>query len=58
MPSHDPKRELVVLLDQQVTSLEKQVFGLVTESELLEYEGRRDRIVELYNAILEQPVAA
>jgi hypothetical protein len=58
MPSHDPKRELVALLDQQVTSLENQVFGVVTEPELREYEARRDRIVELYNEILQPPMAA
>jgi hypothetical protein len=58
MPSPDLKNELVVLLDQQVTSLEKQVFGLVSEPELREYEDRRDRIVELYNEILEAPIAA
>jgi hypothetical protein len=58
MPSPDLKHELVILLNQQVTSLEKQVFGLVTEPELREYEARRDRIVELYNEILQLPVAA
>jgi hypothetical protein len=58
MPSPDLKGELVVLLDQQVTSLEKQVFGFVTEPELREYETRRERIAELYKEILELPLAA
>jgi hypothetical protein len=58
MTSPDPKNELVELLDQQLCSLEKQVFGVVTEPELREYEARRDRIVELYNEILEPPAAA
>jgi hypothetical protein len=58
MTSPDPRNELVDLLDQQLCSLEKQVFGVVTEPELREYETRRDRIVELYSEILESPVAA
>lgn len=58
MTSPDPRRELVELLDQQLCSLEKQVFGVVTEPELREYESRRERIVELYNDLLEPPVAA
>jgi hypothetical protein len=58
MTSPDPKHELVDLLDQQLCSLEKQVFGVVTEPELRDYEARRDRIVELYNEIMEPPMAA
>jgi len=58
MASPNPKNELVILLDQQLSSLEKQVFGVVTEPELREYEARRDRIVELYQEILEPPMAA
>jgi hypothetical protein len=56
--SPDPKNELVVLLDQQLCSLEKQVFGVVTEPELREYEARQNRIAELYSEILEPPAAA
>jgi hypothetical protein len=58
MASPSPKNELVTLLDQQLSSLEKQVFGVVSEPELREYEARRDRIVELYQEILELRVAA
>jgi hypothetical protein len=58
MTSPDAKHELVDLLDQQLCSLEKQVFGVVTEPELRDYEARRDRIVELYNEIMEPPMAA
>ena len=57
MASPNPKNELVALLDQQLSSLEKQVFGVVSEPELLEYEARRDRIVELYQEILELRMA-
>jgi hypothetical protein len=58
MTSPDPKNELVDLLDQQLCSLEKQVFGVVTDPELRDYEARRDRIVELYKEIMEPPMAA
>ena len=58
MPSPDLRRELVLLLDEQLSSLQKHVFGVLTEPELREYDARRDRIVELYNEILEPPVAA
>jgi hypothetical protein len=58
MASPNPKNELVALLDQQLSSLEKQVFGVVSEPELREYESRRDRIVELYQEILELGVVA
>jgi hypothetical protein len=58
MTSPDPKHELVDLLDQQLCSLEKQVFGVVTDPELRDYEARRDRIVELYKEIVEPPMAA
>jgi len=58
MTSPNPKNELVALLDQQLSSLEKQIFGVVSEPELREYEARRDRIVELYQEILELQMAA
>ncbi|HST10513.1 MAG TPA: hypothetical protein VLL05_09045 [Terriglobales bacterium] len=51
MPSPDPKNELVTLLNEQLRALEKQVFGVVTEPEMREYEARRERIAELYNEI-------
>ena len=58
MASPNPKNELVTLLDQQLSSLEKQVFGVTSEAELREYETRRQRIVELYQEILEPRMAA
>jgi hypothetical protein len=57
MPSPDPNHELFHLLDQQLCSLEKQVFGVMTEPEMREYEERRDRIRELYNKIVEPRAA-
>ena len=51
MASPDPKNELVTLLNEQLCSLEKQAFGVVTEPEMREYEARRERIVELYSQI-------
>jgi hypothetical protein len=58
MASPDPRNELVTLLHQQLSSLEKQVFGVVSEPELREYEARRSRILELYYEILEPRLAA
>ena len=40
--------ELVGLLDQQLSILEDEVFGVVTESELSEYESKKHRIEMLY----------
>ena len=57
MTSPDPNQELVALLDKQLCALEKQVFGVVTEPEMQEYEARRERIWQLYKAIV-QPRAA
>jgi len=57
MTSPDPNEELVLLLNQQLSSLEKQVFGVMTEPELQEYEARRDRIWELYKEMAEPRVA-
>jgi hypothetical protein len=51
MPSPDPKHlreELESLLDEQERILKKKTFGVATESELREYDSRRDRIHELY----------
>jgi hypothetical protein len=61
MSSPDPthlRDELVLLLDLQLRVLEKQVFGVVTTSELREYESRQDRICGLYNQLLKRETAA
>ena len=50
--------ELVQLLDLQLRVLEKQVFGVVTKSELREYERRQDRICRLYDQLFKQKAAA
>lgn len=52
MTSPDLHQELVVLLDQQLCILEKQVFGVVTEPEMRQYEERRERIGQLYSSIV------
>jgi hypothetical protein len=39
--------ELVLLLDLQLTALEKEGLGPVTTSEVLLYERRQERIAEL-----------
>ena len=59
--SPDPQHlhdELVQLLDLQLRVLEKQVFGVVTESELREYERRHERIRGLYNQLSKREAAA
>jgi hypothetical protein len=56
--SPDPKNELMTLLNEQLSTLEKQLFGVVSEPEMREYEARRDRIVELYSEVTDRPVAA
>ena len=58
MTSPNPKQELMTLLNEQLCALEKQLYGAVSESEMQEYETRRDRIVELYNEVVEPPAAA
>ena len=58
MTSPDPKHELVTLLNEQLGALEKQLYGVVSEPEMREYEARRDRIVELYKDVVEPPAAA
>jgi len=58
MTSPDPKHELVALLNEQLGALEKQLYGVVSEPEVKEYEARRDRIVELYKEVTEPPAAA
>jgi len=58
MTSPDPKHELMTLLNEQLCTLEKQLYGVVSEPEMREYEARRDRIVELYNEVTDRPAAA
>ena len=62
MPSPDSKTgarvELVALLESQLSTLEKETFGCVTEAELCEYEDRRDRICHLYAELIDQKAAA
>ena len=58
MPSPDSKTrardELVDLLESQLNTLENQTFGCVTETELCEYEDRRDRICQVYAELIDQ----
>ena len=62
MPSPDSKTrarsELVDLIESQMNALEKETFGCVTEAELYEYEGRRDRINQLYDELIDRDAAA
>ena len=62
MPSPDSKTharaELVGLLESQLNTLENQTFGCVTETELCEYEDRRDRICHLYAQLIDRKAAA
>jgi hypothetical protein len=62
MPSPDSKTrarsELVDLIESQMNTLEKETFGCVTEAELYEYEGRRDRINQLYDELIDRDAAA
>ena len=62
MPSPDSKTrahaELVLLIESQLNTLEKETFGVVTEAELWEYDDRRDRIYQLYAELIERAAAA
>jgi hypothetical protein len=62
MPSPDSKTraraELVDLIESQLNTLEKETFGCVTEADLREYEGRRDRISHLYTELIDREAAA
>lgn len=62
MPSPDSKAraraELVDLIKSQLSTLEKETFGVVTEAEFREYEGRRDRIRRLYAEVIDDREAA
>jgi len=52
------RAELVDLLESQLNTLEKETFGVVTEAELCDYEGRRDRIRQLYAELIDRDAAA
>lgn len=52
------RSELLQLLDLQLTALEKQVFGVLPERELEEYEQRHEQITELYAKLRKRRVAA
>jgi hypothetical protein len=62
MPSLDSKTrvraELLNLIELQVSTLEKETFGVVTDAELCEYQDRCDRIRQLYAQILDNREAA
>jgi len=60
MPLSDPKNsrgELIELLERQLEALQKECFGAATESDLQEYEGRRDRIGKLCDELFTQKAA-
>lgn len=40
--------EIGRLFRLQITTLEKEVFGVASDSELREYEGRQDRLSQLH----------
>ena len=54
----DVREELVRLLELQLRTLEKELFGGVTEAEESEYERRRARIHQLYDQIFAKQAAA
>ena len=62
MPSPDSKTrartELLNLIELQVTTLEKETFGVATEAELREYQERCDRIGQLYAQLIDNRKAA
>ena len=62
MPSPGSKTraraELVDLIESQLNTLEKETFGVVTDTELCEYEDRRDRICQLYAELINREATA
>ena len=61
MASPDPtdvREELVRLLELQLRTLEKELFGGITEAEQIEYERRRAHIHQLYDKIFDEQTAA
>jgi hypothetical protein len=58
---HDPKQprdELIQLLEKQLDTLEKEIFGGLTTTEQLEFEERRERIYQLYDEFFNLGIAA
>ena len=52
-PDPKPLRdELVRLLELQLSTLEKEDFGIITAPEILRYQRRQERIDELYDQLL------
>lgn len=61
MTCFDPRPlrdEVLRLLEQQVSVLEKEDFGIGTVAEVLGYQCRQARIAELYNQLLVSHAAA
>lgn len=61
MKDHDPKQprdELIQLLDKQLDTLEKEIFGGLTTTEQWEFEERRERIYQLYDEFFNLGIAA
>jgi hypothetical protein len=59
---HEPTQSNCLLgtesADDDRNTLEKETFGCVTEAELREYEGRRDRICKLSAELIDREAAA
>jgi hypothetical protein len=61
LPCHDRKEvrgELVNLIEKQIEMLAKESCYGLTEAELREYDDRRKRIDELYDALHQLDLAA
>ena len=61
MKDHDPKQpcdELIQLLEKQLDTLEKEIFGGLTTTEQREFEERRERIYQLYDEFFNLGIAA
>ncbi len=52
------RHELIRLLDLQLCALEKQVFGVLSDEELEQYEMRHDSINSLYETLRGKKAAA
>jgi hypothetical protein len=52
VPQH-LRDELIVLVAKQLCFLEKETFGVVTKSEILDYESRQEHVHSLYKQLLE-----
>lgn len=53
----DLRNELILLLQLQMSAVEKQAFGVLTTADILLYERRQDRICELYDEVLSRHAA-